>query len=147
MRKMTGLRRSARTMILMGALTITLAAAACSSTGGTPAAQPQTPATVPQPDPDKPGVLLVHGAFADGSNPSFEQQYPPPRVDEPASQHRSGRPRTDDDEVVRHSTLSAVWISLGSAPDVSAEINPEPLDSKATERSRNAQHSGGESVR
>lgn len=66
MRNLTGLRRSARTMILMGALT--LAAAACSSTGDTPAAQPQTPTTVPQPDPNKPGVLLVHGAFADGSS-------------------------------------------------------------------------------
>ncbi|MGV9415454.1 alpha/beta fold hydrolase [Nocardia sp. NPDC003693] len=57
------LRRSGRTMILMGALTLTLAAAACST--DKPAA---APATVPAPDPNKPGILLVHGAFADGSS-------------------------------------------------------------------------------
>ncbi|MEV6279440.1 alpha/beta hydrolase [Nocardia sp. NPDC051832] len=52
----------------MGALTVALAAAACSSGGDTSAAQTQTATTVPQPDPNKPGVLLVHGAFADGSS-------------------------------------------------------------------------------
>ncbi|WP_218021546.1 alpha/beta fold hydrolase [Nocardia acidivorans] len=67
MRKTSGPRRSGRTMLLMGALTLSLAAAACSSTGDDkPAAQ--APATVPAPDPNKPGILLVHGAFADGSS-------------------------------------------------------------------------------
>ncbi|MEU0545347.1 alpha/beta hydrolase [Nocardia sp. NPDC005978] len=62
----TSLRRSGRTMILMGALTLTLAAAACSA--DKPAAPEAAPATVPAVDPGKPGVLLVHGAFADGSS-------------------------------------------------------------------------------
>ncbi|WP_245663357.1 alpha/beta fold hydrolase [Nocardia inohanensis] len=68
MRNTTGFRRSGRTMLLLGAVTMALAAAACSPAGDTPAAQTRTPTTVPQPDPDKPGVLLVHGAFADGSS-------------------------------------------------------------------------------
>ncbi|MFE3189844.1 alpha/beta fold hydrolase [Nocardia sp. NPDC059240] len=66
MRKSFGLRRSGRTMMLMSALTLTLAAAACSSSGDKSAAP--TSATVPAVDPNKPGVLLVHGAFADGSS-------------------------------------------------------------------------------
>ncbi|MBL1079271.1 alpha/beta hydrolase [Nocardia sp. 2] len=61
-----GFRRSTRTLALLSALTLSLAAAACSSgSSESPAAQPTT---VPQPDPDKPAVLLVHGAFADGSS-------------------------------------------------------------------------------
>ncbi|MEV0247205.1 alpha/beta hydrolase [Nocardia sp. NPDC050712] len=64
MRKTSGLRRSGRTIVLLGALALTLAATACS-----PGSEDKgAPTTVPQPDPDKPGVLLVHGAFADGSS-------------------------------------------------------------------------------
>ncbi|WP_405496850.1 alpha/beta fold hydrolase [Nocardia sp. NBC_00511] len=49
----------------MSALTMALAAAACSSASDQPAAKPS--ATV-QPDPAKPSILLVHGAFADASS-------------------------------------------------------------------------------
>lgn len=66
MGKTTSFRRSGRTMLLMGALTMALAAAACSPGGDTAAAQTRTTTTVPHPN--KPGVLLVHGAFADGSS-------------------------------------------------------------------------------
>ncbi|MEV6066084.1 alpha/beta hydrolase [Nocardia sp. NPDC052001] len=50
------------TMFIVTALGLSIAATACSVAGDKPAA------AAPQPDPNKPAVLLVHGAFADGSS-------------------------------------------------------------------------------
>ncbi|MEU8898910.1 alpha/beta hydrolase [Nocardia sp. NPDC048505] len=56
------MRKTLRTLTLLGALTVALAATACSSADETPAAP------APRPYPAEPNVLLVHGAFADGSS-------------------------------------------------------------------------------
>lgn len=57
MRKPQGFRRTA---LLMTTLALSLAVTACSATGDKAAA--------PAPSGDKPAILLVHGAFADGSS-------------------------------------------------------------------------------